>query len=235
MSIKYRELLKEYGVTLESDVLDPAFVVKAKDFEQKMEKGELTDEQTVELDNELVELFYKHDLEEEDSDEVKKLKRDAEITNITAKIEKAADLQSLAAIEKEFLAEYPEIKEKYDKKKAQLEKIVADANKKKEQEATELLVKKAKEEIAACDYSNLQALGEKYKQYPELVEIIKKRHADEAPGKENERIAQTLRSKKEWSYVELRQMGIEPTGSDMTVAGVILQKEFLFNVYSVRK
>lgn len=243
MEIKYRELMKEYNVTLanEDNVLDPGFVSKAKTFEEKLKNNQLTDEEIQSEDNELVELFNKHDLTEEDSDDVKIAKHNIAIADAKVEIADAGTIEVLTALQEKFKL-LPEVQPIIDKKLEKLQKDVekssqqaAKANEQEEKQAREQLIAHGKEEIAKTSFEDLQIIGEKYKDYPELVEIINKRHKDEKPKKDHEELAKKLRSKAEWTYKELEAIGIKPTDNDMTVAGVRLEKEFLLSVYSVRR
>ena len=227
MAIKYRELMKECKITLDSDVLDPAFVSMAKDFEQKLAEKKLTDEEIEQMDNELVELFSKN-VVEEDSDEVVKAKHDVAVANAEKEIEKAKTSEVLNKLHEKFKEELPEVLPLIEQK---LRDFKAD----EEKQATEKLIKLATKEIQECPLDQLQALGEKYKKYPELVKLVNEKYNREKPKKENDELAAKLRSKKEWSYKQLEEIGIKPTGNDMTVVGVRLEKEMYFNVYSVRK
>ena len=238
MDIKYRELMKEYKLKLDNPVLDPGFVSKANTFEEKLKNNELTDEEAEKLDDELVELFKNsHNFEEEDSDELKEIKHQKAVSDAKADIAEAGNIDLLKALQKKF-KDLPEVQPLIEKKLAKLQEDAENSEKmKKDKEKAEKdkFIVDAKKEITAAKYDDLQAIGEKYKEYPELVEIIKKRHADEKPGKDDEEIAVKLRSKREWTYRELQAMNIKPTGNDMTVAGVRLEKEYLLNIYSVRK
>lgn len=227
MAIKYRELMKECKITLDSDVLDPAFVSMAKDFEQKLAEKKLTDDQIEQMDNELVELFNKN-VVEEDSEEVVKARHDADVANAEKEIEKAKTSEVLNKLQEKFKESLPEVLPLIEQK-------LRDLKSEEEKQATEKLMKLATKEIEDCPLDQLQALGEKYKKYPELVKLINEKYNREKPKNEQAKLAEKLRSKKEWSYKELEALGIKPTGNDMTVAGVRLEKEMYFNVYSVRK
>ena len=232
MTIKYRELMKEWGVDLNTPEIDPVFKSKAEDFEAKLAGNELTDEEIAALDAELVELFTSsHKLEEVESEEVKLAKHKAAIAEAKAAIAEAASLEALNQLRATYEESLPEILPLVDKKIAALDEEQAE----KEKLALKELFDYAEAEIAACPYNELQAMGEKYKTYPELVAIIRKRHEDEKPKEDSKERAEKLLSKKQWGYAELRAMGITPTGNDMTIDGVRLEKEYLLNVYSVRK
>lgn len=230
MEFEYKKLMKEYNVTLDNVVLDPGFCSKVTEFEEKLKNNQLTDDEMKAWDAELVELFNAQPHEEVDSEELKDVKHDKDVANAKAEIAEAETIEALTALQNKYNSTLPEACELIPPKIAKLVKAAEKAeNAKKEQFITE-----AKKEIAAAKYDDLQAMGEKYKEYPELVEIIKKRHADEKPDPVKT-LKEILLSKKEWSYKELRGIGIEPTGNDMTVEGVKLEREYLLAVYSVRK
>jgi len=233
MAIKYRELMKEYEVTLENkdNVLDKAFVSKAVDFEEKLKNNELTDDEIIAADNELVDLFNTlHQFAEEESEELKKANHKAIVNEAKVAIAEAGTIEDLAILREKYNV-LPEVHPMIDQK---IEKLTAKSQKDKD-EQTKKIIEAGKKEITAARYDDLQAMGDKYKDYPELVAIINKRHNDEKPGNDDEKLRQTLLSKKEWSYPDLKALGINPTGNDMKVAGVKLEKEFLFAIYSVRK
>ena len=117
---------------------------------------------------------------------------------------------------------------------SKIKKFQETENSKVEQEAKEKLFKIARKEIAEIDYNDLGAIRQKYQTYPELVGLINKRIEDERKDWDDKELAAKLRAKKEWSYHELKALGITPTGEDMTVAGVKLYKEWMFNIYSTR-
>lgn len=227
--------MKEYKITLESDVLDPAFVSKAKDFEKKLENNEMTDEEIKAADDELIELFNKHDLSEEDSEELAAAKRERDLALAKKEVAEAETIVKLTEQKERFKKDFPEVVPLIDKKLVKLQKDAEKKEAEEKQVALDKLFGIAKKEIAECPYDELQAMGEKYKQYPEMVELVRKRHEDEKPEKEQAALAEKLRAKKEWSYKELEALGIKPTGNDMTVAGVRLEKEYLLSIYSVRR
>jgi len=226
--------MKECKITLESDVLDPSFVSKARDFEEKVKNNQLSDEEIKAGDEELVNLFKTlHNITEEDPPSVKEAQHKKDIAEARAAIAEAGTIKDILLLKEQY-QNITDVLPLIDKKIEKLEKIEAQSKKAAEDQKAQFIVD-AKSEINAAKYDNLQALGEKYNDYPELVEMIKKRHSDEKPQKENEELAAKLHSKKEWSYVELKGIGINPTGNDMVVAGVKLEKEFLFPVYVVIK
>jgi hypothetical protein len=239
--INYQELMKKAGVSLDHPGLDPAFVVKARAFEAKLSKGELTDEETATTDAELVELFSKHDIIDEDSEELTAAKHREALAEAKADIAETASVDALTVL----LAKYkdlPEVLPLIEKKiktiqDAKAKKDTDDLQAETQRKANELsaTVEAGKKEIAEAKYEDLQKMGEKYNAYPELVKIIKDRHEAEKPGKDDEELKQKLLTKSEWNYAALRAMGIAPTGNNMTVAGVKLEKEYLLEVYSVRR
>jgi len=233
MTIKYRELMKEYQVTLENkdNVLDKAFVSKALDFEAKLKNNQLTDDEITALDNELVDLFNTlHDFTEEDSDEIKKANHKAAVSEAKAAIAESGTIEDLVILREK----YNELSEVHPLIDAKIDKLTKQGQKNDDLKR-QALIDNAKKEIAAAKYDELQAMGEKYKEYPELIAIINQRHKDEKPGNEETKLKDTLLSKKEWSYADLRALGINPTGNDMVVAGVRLDKEYLLTIYRVRK
>jgi hypothetical protein len=230
--------MEEYNVTLDNPVLDPAFVTKANDFEEKLKSNQLTDEEIKATDDELVALFNAHDLSEEDSEEVKKAQRNESIANARLAITEASDVKVLTGLLKKY-EDLPEVLPDIQAKITKLEKKAQEqANEKTEKENKEKrarLIEEGTKEIKDAKYENLQALGEKYKEFPELVKLVNDRHVAEKPDNDDEKLKATLLTKKEWSYGELKAKGIKPTGNDMTVAGVRMEKEYMLEVYRVRR
>lgn len=126
---------------------------------------------------------------------------------------------------------------------------------------TQNLILSVKEQAKACnDLKELTDLANKYKSYPEIVtyidartaeltELIKQQNeeaaAKEKAEKEAEEAAkpdpgpaktlqQKLLSKQVWDYNELRGLGIEPTGDDMVVEDVYMERQYLLKVYKVK-
>jgi DNA repair exonuclease SbcCD ATPase subunit len=216
-------------------VLAKDFVSKANDFETKLAANQLTDAEITALDDELCELFKtKHDFVEEDSEEVKKLKHNKDVSDAKAEIAEAETIVQLKTLQTKF-KDLPEVLPLIEGKIKKIE--TADKKKQDDENAQKQakFISGAKEEIKAAKYESLQSISEKYKEYPELVEIINKRLSDEKPGKGDEELKTKLLSKREWHYKDLEALGIKPTGNDMTIAGVRLQKEMYFNTYSVKR
>jgi hypothetical protein len=234
MTIKYRELMKEAGIAIDHPGLVPSFVSKVNTFEKKLAGNQMTDEEIEAADNELVELFKAHEISEDDSEEVKKANHDKAIAEGKASILEAETIEQLNGL-KVSLKELPELLPLIDTKIGKLEKAnqdQADKNKKSQHEA---MIAQAKKEISDARYEDLQSLGEKYKDHPELTNLIKERHEKEKPAKQNDELKEKLLSKKEWSYKELKAMGITPTDEDMTIAGVRLEHIWLCQAYRVKK
>jgi hypothetical protein len=241
MSYKYQELMKSSGITIDHPGLDPAYVSKVNTFEEKVGKNELTDQEITAADDELVELFKAHEIIDEDSDEVKELKLKETIAEAKAAILESEDVKELTNMKGQY-KDFPEILALLDKRIAKIGKDAeAAASTEKAREAALAADKHKKaietgtKEINMAKYEELQAMGEKYKDYPELVKIINERHEKEKPQKLDEELKKKILSKSEWSYSELRAIGIAPTGNDMAVAGVKLEKEYLLEIYAVRK
>jgi hypothetical protein len=234
MNIKYREKMKEYKVVIDDPVLDPAFVSKAKAFEEKLKGNQLTDDEIKAADEELLKDFEElHSLEEDEAEEVKEANHKKDVAEAKVEITEAGELELLLSLKTKF-KDLPEVLPLIDKKVEKLEKIKAD----EEDVAKDNEIKfsqGAQKEISEASFESLQELIGKYKDYPILVESINKRIAEEKTGHEEKTLKETLLAKKEWSYANLRALGVEPTGNDMTVAGVRLEKEYLFAIYSVRK
>jgi hypothetical protein len=232
MEIQYRNLLKDWNLTLSSDVLDPAFVQKATEFETKIKNNELSDEEIKAWDDELVKLFNElHNFSEEESPEVKAANHKKDIAEAKNEIAEAETIEALTALQQKF-AHLPELAPFIEKRieKLQLAQKTAEQNK---------FISDAKEVIANTPYDNLPLLLEQpFKDHPELVKIIEARIEKEKPAPpEPETIRDKLQKarKREWSYQDLKDIGINPTGDDMTVEGVFLERQYLYKIYKITK
>jgi hypothetical protein len=220
--------MEDWNVTLESDALDRAFVTKAKEFEEKLKINALSDDEITAWDNELVGLFNEQDLVEEDSPEVKAANRKREIAEAKNEIAEAETIEALTALQKKF-EHLPELDTFIEKRIEKIRKATEDAQQNK-------FLTEATEEIKATDYPNLPALLEKYKDHPDLIKLIQTRIEKEKPH-----VEPTLREKlsgakkREWSYDDLRAIGITPTGNDMEIEGVLLKRQYLVYVYKIEK
>jgi hypothetical protein len=238
MIIKYQELMKSSGIAIDNPGLDPAFVSKVNTFEQKLKDNQMTDEEITAGDDELVELFSKHEITEEDAPEVIAERKKAEVSEAKAAIAGSEDIKELGNMRGVY-KEHPEVLALID---AKIKKITDATAKKKENEATQKaadarakIIVDGTKEINMAKYEDLQAMGEKYKEYPELIKLVNERHEKEKPQKDDEELKKQLLSKSEWSYSALKAIGVKPTGDDMVVAGVKLEREYLLEIYSVRK
>jgi hypothetical protein len=238
MTLKYVELMKSQGIFIDNPGLDPAFVSKVNTFEQKLKDGSMTDDEIKAADEELTQLFSAHEIIEEDSPEVIAERKRTEIAEAKAAIAESNDVKELSNL-KGVYKEYPEVLTLID---AKITKINAATKQKQDQEAAQKaeearakIIEAGTKEINMAKYEDLQAMGEKYKEYPELVKLVNDRHEKEKPQKDDEDLKKQLLSKSEWSYTALKAIGVKPTGNNMVVAGVKLEKEYLLEIYSVRK
>lgn len=228
MEISYRGLLKEYNLTLQSDVLDPAFVQKANEFEEKVKNNELTDEEIKAWDDDLVKCFNDlHNFEEEESAEVKAAKHKAEIAEAKNEIAEADSLKVLTALQKKFF-HLTELAPFLEKRIEKVQKAAADAEQNK-------FINDATEEIKTAEYAGLPALLTKYKDHPDIVERIQARIEKDKPADPRATIREKLANakKREWTYTDLKDIGINPTGDDMEIEGVYLQRQYLFKIYRI--
>ena len=206
--LKYQKKLDDFEIkSLDDEVLDAAFVVKAKEFEQKIANKSLSDEEIEAIDNELCTLFDEvHDFEEVPSDEVTQLQRQNTILQGKQKVDKEKTIDGILLLIDEY-KDYPEVLEPANEKLNSLQ----EAQKQSEVKKKEAENKKKAEEQA--------------------------RAAEEAKKKEAEQkqmtIQERLLSKKVWSYNELRKLGIEPTGENMIAQGVVLNRRYMFLAYEV--
>ena len=161
--------MKEYKITLESDVLDPAFVSKAKDFEKKLENNEMTDEEIKAADDELIELFNKHDLSEEDSEELAAAKRERDLALAKKEVAEAETIVKLTEQKERFKKDFPEVVPIIDKKLVKLQKDAEKKEAEEKQVALDKLFGIAKKEIAECPYDELQAMDSGVKSAIELL------------------------------------------------------------------
>jgi hypothetical protein len=234
MTIKYRELMKEAGISIDHPGLDPAYVSRVNTFEKKLAGNELTDQEIKSSDDELIELFKAHEISEEDSEEVKIANHAKAIAEGKASILEAETIEQLNTL-RGPLKEFPDLLSLIDTKVAKIEKAKSDQDDKDKKAQHEKMITQAKKEIGEAKYEDLQGLGEKYKDNSELIALIKDRHEKEKPGKQDDELKEKLLSKKEWSYKELRSMGITPTDENMTVFGVKLEHIWLCDAYRVKK
>ncbi len=228
MKYDYEVKLKELGLKLDNAILDPAFVTKVNDFQDKVKKHELTDEETTAIDQELCAMLDQLEVEDVENEETKQANLKKEFAEAKAEVLEAEDdEEKLNQLAGKFL-HLPEIQKLIEKRLQNIQgKRTAEEQKKFKGEATEA--------IKTATYEMLPGLLESYKDHPDLIKAINHRIESENPAKNEDALKNKLLTKKEWSYAELKELGITPTGNDMRVAGLKLEKEMFFNIYSVRK
>lgn len=153
-----------------------------------------------------------------------KLSAIADFQAAQVEVDNATSIEDLSNL-KEKYTHYPNLVKVIDDKI-----VVAKGSKQKEDKQT------AESEVDNANTpAALTKLKEKYAHYPDLVKTIDKKieGIKEAASKASKKTrAQTLLAQKEWSYAELRNIGIVPTGEDMIVDGVLLEKQFMFLCYN---
>ncbi len=227
MKFDYEVKLKELGLKLDNPVLDPAFVTKVNDFQEKVKNHELSDEEAEAVDKELCEMLDQLEVSEEDNEETRKANLKAEMATAKAEVLEAEGEEQLHQLAAKFL-HLPEIQKLIEKRLTAIQNKETAAREKAEKE-------QALEAINTATYEMLPGLLESYKDHPDLVKVIKSRITAEDPSKNEDALRNKLLTKKEWSYAELQELGITPTGNDMKVAGLKLEREMYFKIYSVRK
>lgn len=231
MDIKYRKLMKDWNIeSFDNPILDPAFVQPAKEFEEKLKNNELTDEEIKATDDELVVLFEKlHPQELIDSPEVTAANRKAEFAEAKNEIAEADSIPTLTGLSVKFshLTELAPF----------IEKRIEKLTKANEASSKDKFTADALAEIKAAEYANLQHLFEKYKDHLELLKVIEARIEAEKPEPPKETLRDKLANakKREWSYDDLRAIGIAPTGDNMEIEGVYLERQYMFYVYLITK
>jgi hypothetical protein len=226
--LKYQSLLKENNLTLDSEVLDPAFVTKVQDFEAKLAKKALTEEEINSTDEELVKLFNETvEIQEVESPEVQKANHRAAIAEAKEKITNATTLNELKKLQVEFI-NLPELDPFISKRIERMEAA-------EKEEITKKQLSEFAEEVKASDYADLTGLQEKYKDQPETLKLIQARLEKEKPSPKDKTIREKLQEakKRRWSFDELRAIGIKVTGDDMEIEGVTLERQYMFKVYEI--
>ena len=230
MTYKFEKLMAKWEIELDNPVCDPAFVTKVNDFRARLEKKSLTDEEITAWDDELTNLFQTlHELKEEESPEVKKAQRRADMAELKSKITDAETPEQLNALTPE-LENFPELQPLFDKRTEKLQKAMEKVQK-------DQFFADAQAEIKETEYNDLAGLLEKYKDYPDLVVLIQSRIEKEKPIVKDKTKRELLSEakKREWSYEDLKAIGITPTGFDMEIEGVTLTKQYMFKVYHITK
>lgn len=226
--MEYKKLMEKWEVKLDNPVLDPAFVQKATEFEAKVKNNELSDEEIKTWDDDLVKCFNDlHQFSEPESREVVAAVRKAEIAEAKNEIAEAETLDALTVLQQKF-AHLTELSDFIQKRLDKVRKAVMDNQQRQ-------VLSEATAEIKAWEYASLSDLLEKYKDHPELISIIEARIEKEKPAPIQETLRDKIQKakKREWSYADLRAVGIEPTGDDMDIEGVYFERQYMFKVYKI--
>lgn len=225
MAYKYQDLMKEYKISLDSPVLDPAFVSKVQEFETK--SAQLTDEELVIADQELCEMFTNlHELGEEENEETKKANRKAEIAEAKVEIAEANTLEELNNLAGKYI-HLSDVQVMIEKKIKKLTDLKAD-------EELKQFIDQASQAISSAKYEELSEMRALYEAYPDLITAIDKRLDEEAPAKQKSDLRTKLLEKREWDYNSLKAIGITPTGDNMTIEGVFLERQYLYKIYKIK-
>ena len=171
--------------------------------------------------------------EYKDSEEVVKLIDDkiAAITAYRSVAQEVDQAQTIEALDllKEKCSQYPDLLKKVEKKISEAESM------------TQRQTAEAEIDEPSLDIPSLTKLKKKYSKDADLVKRIDQRikkiqdDATSAESNKKKTLKDKLLSQEQWSYKDLRDLGIEVTGEDMTVEGVFLQRQYLFNVYIAKK
>lgn len=207
MLLKYQEKLSEWNIKdLTNPDLDGKFVSKARTFESDLTKGVLSEEEISAIDDELCVLFDTlHDFEESDNNETAQLKRENLILAGKQEANNCTEQTQLTDLSEKY-KDFPEVLEFIQKRAINLAKEL---------------------EKAKSDQIEKDRL--------EQIEREKEKQNQEKNKKETEKLTlqKKLLSNTEFSYDQLREMNIEPTGEDMVVENVYLKRLFMFKVYRV--
>ena len=234
--LKYKKKLDEFKIeNLDDENLDPGFVAKAKDFEDKIEKGTLTDEEISTIDNELCELFEsEHDFEKVPDEKTTQLQTQNTILQGKMAADKAESLEELQAVSGKY-NNFPEVMEVVNQKTEQLNAKIA-----QEDEQASAKEKILSEINAATTIDSLKETSKDYDtSRPWIVEAVNNRATEinalikTQAENQNTEIQTKLLSKKEWNYPQLKEMGITPTGDNMVAHGIKLYRKYLFLMYIV--
>jgi hypothetical protein len=208
MILKYQVALDKYDIKdLTDPILDGKFVSKAQSFEAARAKGTLSPEEIEATDTELCELFDKlHEFEEVNAPEVDQLKTQNLIHSVKEQAQASTDLQELTDMANKY-KDYPELAAYIDKRAA---------------DVTVAIEKQAQEDADA-----------KAKADREIAETEEKEKEAAVQAAKNNSLQARLLTKEDWTYAELRDLGITVTQDDMVVDEVYLQRQYLFKLYKV--
>ena len=220
----FQTKMKEWGITsLDDPNLDNQFITEAKEFLKKVENKELDEEATKKADENLVELFEaRHNENIVDSEELK-----AEKVKNQALIEKneetrKANLIKQAAIDvskNTNLESLEKLKGTYGEIPEAL-KIIEDKIKWVKDQQGKSQGQKDEKELEA----------ERLR-----VEEENRKAAADKPTKDKIAGLKKLASIKGYyaTYNDLKNIGIQPTGDDMTIHGYRLIRQYSFKVYEI--
>jgi hypothetical protein len=202
MKLKFHAKLAEYDiVNLDDKVLNPGFVEKARAFELEIEKGTLTDEEIKTQDEELCILF--EEVHEFTPVDSDEVNQLKTENYIHSVKEKVSEMTNLDELGTLITEnqKHPELVEYINKRMDKVKKDIQDIADKAEK-----------------------------KKMVDALESTKKAKSNPAPAPQPT-LQQKLLKKVEWTYDELRALGIKVTGQDMVVEGVRLKKKYLFLGY----
>ena len=234
--LKFEKKLAEFDIKdLNDDNLDPAFVAKATDLLDKIKKGTLKDEEIAEADNELCNLFDElHDFEEVDDPKMTELQRANAVLQGKEAVNAAGSIDELQKV----IAEYKDFMEVMDLAHVKIGSIQQKIDQENAKAETVNKIKLAVDSATSLD--QLKEITKDFDdQNPQVVEIVNakiaelKESAKQTEQNKNSEIQNKLLSKDSWTYGELRELGISPTGENMIVHGIKLDKVHLFKVYAV--
>ena len=234
--LKYQNEMANYQITdLSDESLDPAFVAKAKELQEKITNKSLSDEEVAVIDNELCALFEElHNFEEVPDQELTELQTQNSILKGKEAASKAVTAEELQAVATEY-AKFPEVIEITDVK---ITKIAEAAN--EASEADKEKVKKQAEVSQAKTLADLEAITKDYDNtIPWIVAMVQDRAKvirEEMKATEeinSKGLKEKILAQKVWSYEQLREIGVNVTGEDMIIEGVKLTRIWLFKGYEV--
>jgi|WetSurMetagenome_2_1015567.scaffolds.fasta_scaffold185872_3 hypothetical protein len=230
MKLLYKEFLEKWELTLDLPILDPAFVVKARDFEAAIAEKRITDEEIQQTDKDLLEMLQKeHKFEEVDSPEVIKERRKNRILEARQKISDAETLEAINSLTEEYNDINKDLKEFIAKRVEKVRKAMDDA-------AASQFNAEALQVIEDAQDTELEGLLQKYADHPDLIKKIQARIA-----KIQVSPAETLRDKilsrkqREWSFSALKELGIPVSGDSFEFEGIYFERQYLFKVYHIKK
>lgn len=224
---KEDEALVELFNDVHDFVVEDSEDVKKVKLENLLLKAKADISKTDDLDT-----LEKLKLEYKESDEAvalidKRIKDIEDYRTAESEVAKANSVKEMEALKQKY-THFPNLNAKID------EKIVAI----KTNDAHQAILQEISD--ASNSSEKLNNLKEKYASQPEILILVNdkiKNLHDKAKMEEDNRkqsLKQKLLSQQEWSYSELKGMGIKPTGDDMFVEGVLLERQYLLNIYKAK-